>query len=59
MTAERVAGIGRVDHQSVVPDDLHGVAYQPQLRIVGMDLEKLAHDGLGFGRPVISLIVWR
>ena len=43
LTTKCVAGIGWIDDDSPVANDPHGLANQAQLRIVWMDLEKLAH----------------
>ena len=45
MAHQRVAGIGRQGDDAAGMDDLRGLLDQAQLRIVWMQLEKLAHGG--------------
>ena len=43
MADQRIAGIGRQRDDAAGVDDLRRLLDQPQLRIFGMDLKKLAH----------------
>ena len=43
MAAQRVAGIGRIDHDAALADDLAGLPDEPRLRIARMHGEALRH----------------
>ncbi|MCY1560428.1 hypothetical protein D9M68_975600 [compost metagenome] len=40
---EGIGRVGRIDHHSAGPDDLHGLFDQAQLWVFRMNLEKLTH----------------
>jgi hypothetical protein len=45
VAAQRVTRVGRVYDDAAAPDDLNGLTNQARLRVLGMNLEKLArHD---------------
>ncbi|MCY1188003.1 hypothetical protein D9M73_290510 [compost metagenome] len=43
LTAQRVGRVGRIHHHPTLADDLDGLFDQARLRILRMNLEKLAH----------------
>ena len=45
MAAERVAGDGWVDNNPTLLNDADSLRDKPFLRIIGVNFEKLAHDG--------------
>jgi hypothetical protein len=44
MTAQRVAGIGRIGDDTAGIDNLYGLMDQSRLRVSRMDLKKLTHE---------------
>ena len=46
MAAQRVTGIRRVGDDAALLDDFHRFADQPRLRVFGVNVKQLGHDGL-------------
>src|SRR4030095_2033162 len=46
MTAQRIAGIRRVDDHAALPNDVNGAPDEPQLRVQGVNLEELTHPAM-------------
>jgi hypothetical protein len=42
LAAQRITRIGRVNDDATCPHDGHGLPYQPQLRIIGMNGKELS-----------------
>lgn len=41
--AQRIGGVGRIDHHAAATNDFHGLFYQACLRVFRVNLEKLTH----------------